>query len=157
MGYGRGPRSQIMFKYAIALAIALVLNASANLMIKFGMRSIDLDLAGSGLGSLGAAGAIRLVMKNWVLLAGLGCFAANVVFYAYALQKMPISVAYPIMVASGFALIVLVAGALLGERLTPIQWVGVLGILVGVVLVASDAGRQMGGAARADTVQNKVP
>jgi multidrug transporter EmrE-like cation transporter len=134
-----------MFKYAVALVIALLLNASANLMIKFGMRSIDLALAGGGIGSLGAAGAIRLVLKNWVLLLGLCCFAANVVFYAYALQKMPISVAYPIMVASGFALIVLVAGAKLGERLTPVQWVGVLGILIGVALVAKDAGRQMGG------------
>jgi multidrug transporter EmrE-like cation transporter len=139
-----------MFKYAIALVIALVLNASANLMIKFGMRSIDLQLAGGGLGSLDAAGAVRMVLKNWVLLVGLGCFAANVVFYAYALQKMPISVAYPIMVASGFALIVLVAGAMLGERLTPVQWVGVLGILIGVALVAKDAGRQMGGAGRTD-------
>jgi multidrug transporter EmrE-like cation transporter len=144
-----------MFKYAVALVIALVLNASANLMIKFAMRSIDLELAGGGIGSLGAAGAIRLVLKNWVLLVGLCCFAANVVFYAYALQKMPISVAYPIMVASGFALIVLVAGAKLGERLTPVQWVGVLGILIGVVLVAKDAGRQMGGGAPAKSAQRE--
>jgi multidrug transporter EmrE-like cation transporter len=142
-----------MFKYAVALVIALLLNASANLMIKFGMRSIDLALAGGGIGSLGAAEAIRLVLKNWVLLLGLCCFAANVVFYAYALQKMPISVAYPIMVASGFALIVLVAGAKLGERLTPVQWVGVLGILIGVALVAKDAGRQMGGAPPAKSAQ----
>jgi multidrug transporter EmrE-like cation transporter len=146
-----------MLKYAVALAIALVLNASANLMIKFGMRSIDLELAGGGLGSLGVAGAIRLVIKNWVLLTGLCCFAANVVFYAYALQKLPISVAYPIMVASGFALIVLVAGVVLGERLTPVQWVGVMGILVGVVLVAKDAGRQMGGGARNDSSASAAP
>ena len=136
-----------MLKYAIALVVALLLNASANLMIKFGMRSIDVELAGSGLGSLGVAGALRLVLRNWVLLTGLACFAANVLFYAYALQKMPISVAYPIMVTSGFALIVVVAGALLGERLTLVQWIGVVGILTGVVLVARDAGRQMGAAA----------
>jgi multidrug transporter EmrE-like cation transporter len=140
-----------MFKYVIALVVALVLNASANLMIKFGMRSIDMQLAGGGVGSLDAAGMVRLLLKNWVLLAGLGCFAANVVFYAYALQKMPISIAYPIMVASGFALIVVVAGAMLGERLTPVQWVGVLGILIGVALVAKDAGRQMGTGSRAET------
>ena len=143
MGYGPG-----MLKHAIALVIALLLNASANLMIKFGMRSIDIELAGGGVGSLGLSGVIHLVIKNWVLLAGLGCFAANVVLYAFALQKLPISVAYPIMVASGFALIVIVAGAMLGERLTPVQWIGVLGILVGVVLVAKDAGRQIGGGSR---------
>jgi multidrug transporter EmrE-like cation transporter len=67
-----------------------------------------------------------------------------VVFYAYALQKLPISVAYPIMVACGFAIIVTVAGWVLHERLSPWQWVGVLAILVGVFLVARDAGRQIG-------------
>ena len=66
------------------------------------------------------------------------------VFYAYALQKVPISVAYPVMVITGFAIIVVVAGNVLRERLTVVQWVGVGAILVGVTLVARDAGRQMG-------------
>jgi multidrug transporter EmrE-like cation transporter len=135
-----------MLKYAIALVVALLLNASANLMIKFGMRSMAMELSGGGLGALGLSGAIKLLLRNWVLLTGLGCFAANVVFYAYALQKMPISVAYPIMVACGFGLIVAVAGALLGERLTVTQWIGVAGILIGVALVARDAAQQMGAA-----------
>jgi multidrug transporter EmrE-like cation transporter len=135
-----------MMKYVVALIVALALNAAANLMIKFGMRAIDLELSGSGAMSGGFAGLVRLLLRHWILLAGLGCFALNVVFYAFALQKLAISVAYPIMVASGFGIIVFVAGWLLGERLTPVQWAGVIAILVGVTLVAKDAGRQMGGA-----------
>jgi multidrug transporter EmrE-like cation transporter len=133
-----------MVKYAIALVVALLLNASANLMIKFGMRAIDLELQGAGIMSDGAFGVVKLLVRHWILLVGLGCFAANVVFYAFALQKLPISVAYPVMVTTGFAIIVVVAGSLLHERLTAIQWVGVAAILVGVTLVAKDAGRQMG-------------
>ena len=135
-----------MAKYAIALVVALLLNASANLMIKFGMRAIDLELQGAGILSGGAFGLIKLLLRHWVLLLGLGCFAANVVFYAFALQKLPISVAYPIMVTTGFAIIVIVAGSMLKERLSAVQWVGVAAILIGVTLVAKDAGRQMGSA-----------
>jgi multidrug transporter EmrE-like cation transporter len=131
-------------KYVVALIVALSLNAAANLMIKFGMRGIDLELNGSSMMSGGLLGLIRLMLRHWVLLAGLACFALNVVFYAFSLQKLPISVAYPIMVASGFGIIVTVAGMMLGERLSVVQWVGVAAILLGVALVAKDAGRQMG-------------
>lgn len=132
-------------KYVIALIIALSLNAAANLMIKFGMRGIDIELSGGSAMSGGISGLVRLLLRHWVLLLGLGCFALNVVFYAFSLQKLPISIAYPIMVASGFGIIVTVAGMMLGERLSGMQWVGVVAILVGVALVAKDAGRQMGG------------
>lgn len=132
-----------MAKYAIALVVALLLNAAANLMIKFGMRGLDAELAGAGLLDNGVLGLIKLLFQHWILLVGLLCFALNVVFYAYALQKLPISAAYPIMVTCGFAIIVTVAGLLLHERLTLVQWVGVGAILVGVFLVAKDAGKQM--------------
>ncbi len=133
-----------MLKYAIALVVALALNATANLLIKFGMRAIDLELGGAGMLDGGLGGLVRLLVRHWAVLLGLVCFASNVVFYAYALQKVPISVAYPVMVITGFAIIVLVAGNVLHERLTAAQWVGVGAILVGVTLVAKDAGRQMG-------------
>lgn len=133
-----------MVKYGIALGVALVLNATANLMIRFGMRAMDLELAGAGLFDGGLAGLVRLLLRHWIVLLGICCFAANVVFYAYALQKLQISVAYPIMVTGGFAIIVVVAGLMLDERLSLLQWVGVAAILIGVVMVAKDAGRQMG-------------
>lgn len=133
-----------MLKYAIALVIALSLNAAANLMMKFGMRDIDLELAGGSALSGGLGGLVRLLLRNWILLLGLACFALNVVFYSFSLQKLPVSVAYPIMVASGFGIIAIVASKMLGERLSAAQWAGVAAILLGVILVAKDAGRQMG-------------
>jgi len=140
-------------KYVIALVVALTLNATANLLIKFGMRAMDMELAGGSPMDGGVMGLVKLLLRHWIVIAGLGCFALNVVFYAFALQKLPISVAYPIMVTTGFAIIVAVAGFMLNERLTPIQWVGVVTILIGVALVAKDAGKQMGGPAKAAQIQ----
>ncbi len=139
-----------MIKYLAALAIALVLNAAANLMIRFGMRAIGLEVGEAGLLANGPWGVVTLLLRHWVVLAGITCFALNVVFYAYALQKLQISMAYPVMVTGGFVIIVIVAGLMLHERLSMLQWVGVAAILVGVALVAKDAGRQMGSGSPAE-------
>ena len=128
-------------KYVIALAAALVLNASANLMIKFGIikASTDGDLLSGGL----AAALFKVITSPLLILGGV-CFALNLLFYMYALQKMAISVAYPIMVTAGFAIIVIIAGWRLHERLSVVQWIGVAAMLIGVWLVASQATKQLG-------------
>ncbi|MGQ9651473.1 MAG: DMT family transporter [Phycisphaerae bacterium] len=124
-------------KHVIALVLALALNAAANLMMKIGSGRFDTsDLnTDSGLRSLAAA-----LAANWVLVLGLLCFAINVMFYAYALRAtfLPVSMAYPIMVGGGFAIIALVAWWFLGERMSAVQWAGVVMILLGVFLVARE-------------------
>ncbi len=127
-------------RYGIALFAALVLNASANLMMKFGVERFK--AAGVDL-SQGLWPAVVALLSNWVLLLGLFCFATNVVLYTYALKALPISVAYPIMVTVGFAIIVVVAGIYLDEHPTPWQWLGVTLILLGVWLVAWQAKGQL--------------
>jgi len=120
-------------KYGIALIAALLLNAAANLMMKFGVRRFSGTTLNVQDDPAGAAGAI---LSNWVLILGLVFFASNAVLYTFALARIPISVAYPIMVSGGFVIIALVAWRYLGETLTPAQWVGIVMILVGVYLVA---------------------
>ena len=58
-----------MTKYLAALVIALVLNASANLMIRFGMRAIDLELGGAGMLDGGVWGLAKLLLRHPVVLA----------------------------------------------------------------------------------------
>jgi multidrug transporter EmrE-like cation transporter len=122
-------------RYAFALILALVLNAAANLMMKFGVKRL-------GDGGLklenGLASLPGLVAHNWVLILGLFCFATNVIFYTYALKEIRISIAYPIMVSGGFAIIAVVAWKYLGETLSPGQWAGIAFILLGVLLVARE-------------------
>lgn len=124
-------------KYWMALVAALTLNAGANLMMKFGMVRHKTAMAAAG--EAGLATVVRALAQNWVLMLGLFCFATNVVFYTFALKEIKISVAYPIMVSCGFAIIALVAWlSPLRETLSPMQWAGVALILVGVVLVAQN-------------------
>ena len=124
-------------KHVIALILALTLNAAANLMMKVGSgRFSDEGLVNNpGLRTLSAA-----VTHNWVLIVGLGCFAINVLFYAYAIRApfLPVSMAYPIMVGGGTVIIAAVAWSFLGERMSAIQWAGVVMILLGVFLVARE-------------------
>ena len=122
-------------KYGIALTLALVLNAIANLLIKSGMKRFD--SAGQAVSQSLAALAAALA-SNWMLILGIICFAVNVVFYAYALKKIDVSAAYPVMVGAGFAIIALAAWKYLGESLSRMQLAGVLCILIGVWLVARE-------------------
>ncbi|UCD27470.1 MAG: EamA family transporter [Planctomycetota bacterium] len=125
----------IIMKYGIALTVALILNATANLLIKFGMKRFD--SAGQAI-SQSITSALSALAGNWMLILGLFFFAINVLFYAYALKKIDVSAAYPVMVGGGFAIIALVAWKFLGESLSRLQLTGVLCILIGVWLVARD-------------------
>jgi multidrug transporter EmrE-like cation transporter len=139
-------------RYFVALACALLLNATANLMMKFGIERFK--AAGVSM-SDGVWPMLTALMTNWVLLLGLTCFAMNVVLYTYALKELPISIAYPIMVTVGFAIIVVVAGLYLDEHPTRLQWIGVTLIMVGVWLVASQAAHQLQGEKPAEVMMAK--
>ena len=124
-------------KYVIALAVALTLNAAANLLMKIGMQSVQ---QAGGVLKNGLLPAIKTVLTSVPLTVGLTCFALNAAFYAYALQstKLPISIAYPIMVGGGYALIAVIAGChpALNESLTLGQKLGVGLVLLGVFVIA---------------------
>ena len=125
-------------KYVAALIIALVLNAAANLLMKVGMKSVA---SAGGVLRDGPVAAVGTVLSNAPLLVGLVCFALNAAFYMYALQSksLKISVAYPIMVGGGFALIAVAARLhpALSERLTWGQIAGVALVFAGITLIAS--------------------
>ena len=124
-------------KYLLALFIALVLNASANLLMKAGMKPIH---DAGGVLREGFAAGIKTVLTSGTLMLGLVFFGVNALFYMYALQSkaLKISIAYPIMVGGGFALIALVARfhPFFAETLTWGQKLGVALVLIGIVLIA---------------------
>lgn len=121
--------------HAVALLAALVLNATANLLLKFAARDLgptqDLLADGWGHAIKAMAGCPRLIL-------GILFFALNVPLYFLALQKLKVSLAYPIMIGGAFAIIVTVASfSGLNEQLSAFQWLGVGIVLIGVILVAS--------------------
>ena len=122
-------------KHVVALVTALLLNAAANLMMKAGMTRVE---AAGGLLREGLPAGVRTVLLSPILMVGLVCFALNACFYMFALQSpmLKISLAYPVMVGGGYAIIAVVAYFALGDRMTVGQWIGVLLILAGVFVIA---------------------
>lgn len=117
----------------VALIFALLANASANVLIRWGMKDLELSLAQP-------VEALKSILLNVRVMSGIALFAMNVLAYAYALSKIRLSVAYPVMTSLGLIIVLLLSWQLMGERITPVQVGGTALIIGGVVLVASQMG-----------------
>jgi len=106
----------------LLLVVAVVLNASANLLIKVGAT----ELAGPH---------PARVLANPHLLGGLALFALNVLFYIAALSRLNLSLAYPVMVAGGLLIIVVGSAVWLREAITLLQACGIGFLVIGIALV----------------------
>ena len=115
----------------IPLIVALVLNAGANVLMKVGSN------AAGRLGENASFWTRTTNFLNAATIAAIVLFAANVLAYRKALDNLSVSVAYPIMVASGMVLITLVAATpLLGERIAIRHIAGMVLVAMGVWLLA---------------------
>jgi len=112
----------------VLLAVAILFNGIANVMMKKGM-------AGAVEGA-SAPDMIRHYLTSWPLLVGLALFALNVVAYTQALARLPLSVAYPIMVALTGLIVISSSMILFKEHISWTQWTGFALIVCGVILVA---------------------
>mgnify|MGYP001421973043 CR=1 FL=1 len=112
----------------LPLIVALVFNAAANVLMKIGANGAD------G-GTLLAKGAHFF---NTVTIVAIILFGVNVLFYRKALEGIPLSIGYPIMLSGSLLLAVLAARFLpaLHERISPLQLAGMALIVAGVWLVA---------------------
>ena len=113
-----------------ALIFALLANASANILIKSGMRRLELE--GATLIQIA-----RQILTNGAVLGGIILFGLNVLSYAYVLNKIPLSQAYPIMTSVGFLIVVSASVFFFGETLDIYQILGMVLILGGVILIAT--------------------
>ncbi len=112
----------------IFLIAALIFNAVANILMKAGMRNAP--------AVTDTMSTIKHYLTSWPLLLGIVLFAINILAYTQALSKIPISVAYPIMAGTGFAIISAAGYFLFSEKLSSIQIIGIVCILIGIILVA---------------------
>ncbi len=115
----------------LALALGIVFNAGANILMKVAMRGIGT------LDTLGLGSYVRGMLGSGWLWGGLASFAAALVFYTYVLSKMNLSVAYPVFTSVGFAIVILVSALMLKESITWWQVAGFVLIIAGVWLVVA--------------------
>ena len=112
----------------VYLGVALVLNAGANLLLKYAALQAA---TGAGAARAGLGGLVQTYLSV-PFLAGLACFALNVIIYTQALKRLPISLAYPLMVSLGYLIILVVSWFLFQERLSMIRYLGAGLMLVGL-------------------------
>ncbi len=77
-----------------------------------------------------------LNLLNPYFFLGLFFYAVNVVLFAKALDNAPVSVAYPILAASGFAMLSFSSAWLFDEKIGFAQLVGMALIVSGIALLA---------------------
>jgi len=113
----------------VIFAIAIVLNAVANILMK--------------VGALKPKEATQItdfflhMISNPLIITGVVCFALGLAAYNYVLIKTNLSVAYPIMTSVGYVIVILASWLFLTETITLIQLSGIALIITGVWLVAS--------------------
>lgn len=109
------------------IVLGVLLNAATQICLKKGLQ------AAGGM-QLAAGPLLKLLLEPWVI-AGLACYAVSVVVWLGALSMVQVNYAYPFL-ALGFVANALLARAFLGEAMTPMRWVALTVIVIGVGLQA---------------------
>lgn len=77
-------------------------------------------------------------LSNWLVLAGLGVYVAEVFLWWMVLSKVNVSYAFPLTSLS-YVILLAVAAAFLHESVSWERWLGAVTIMVGVFLITRSA------------------
>lgn len=114
----------------LLLALAIIFNALANIVVKWAMRGEN-DIF-----SHGYIEAFRAIASNYWAWAGIALFGLAFILYSLVLTKMNLSIAYPIMTSLGLVIISVVSIFAFQESFSLIQAGGIVLIIGGVWLVS---------------------
>lgn len=79
-----------------------------------------------------------LLFSPW-FISGLFFFGINVIIFTKSLDKLPVSLAYPVLAGLGFSLLAITGNLFLDERLSTTQLWGVALILAGIIVVSKSS------------------
>src|SRR5579872_4183648 len=85
--------------------------------------------------TLGSAGFIRALLRSREWLLGFGLCVVGVVLQVLAFALAPIPVVQSIFNA-GIVLLIVVSRLKLGERLSRVEWIGIMIVVVALTLIA---------------------
>lgn len=120
-----------MNKYLPLILIGVLLNATAQLALKQGMRTIG-HFGFTSLESLLGAGMSAAL--NPFVLAGLVCYVVSVVVWLLVLSRVEVSYAYPLL-SVGYVVTALAGRYFFNEAMSLTRWAGILVICVGVWMI----------------------
>ena len=114
------------WKILLLTALAAFIGSIGQLEFKQGANNLQFD--------------IKLLLTNYHLIAGVVVYSVSTVLYVYALNKENLSILYPI-IATSYIWTLLFSKIFLKEPVGLTSWAGVFFILLGVALIATQAGR----------------
>ncbi len=103
---------------ALALALVIAGNAAGNIFLKLGADATRRRPA-------------LLGIINWQTVLGVACFAFGIVAYAWALRQFELHTAQ-IVVSLQYVVVIFLAGWLLREQISTMQWFGIGCIAIGL-------------------------
>ncbi len=117
-----------MFQWVMIFS-AILLNVCGHIFLKAGMNKI------------GAIDPLLLILNfkkvflTPFVLLGISSYVASVALYMVVLSRTYLSFAYPLMMSTGYVLIVFFSWQVFKEPFTLYKWIGMGLILVGVLLI----------------------
>jgi undecaprenyl phosphate-alpha-L-ara4N flippase subunit ArnE len=112
-----------LFFIIFPLVIAIICNSAANILMKRAAAQ-------------NAESFIGLYLNPYFIFGAI-FFGINMIFYAKALQKIPLNLAYPVLVGLSLLSIVLFSIIFQGERVLLQQAMGMLLVVVGIYFILS--------------------
>jgi multidrug transporter EmrE-like cation transporter len=113
-----------MYTY-LWLVLAFSLNAVAALLVKHSNVFAELGL----FNNLMPTAYARTIAYS------ICCLALSFVFFNLAARALPISIVYSVHVGMSLLIMTFFAWFLLDERLTPLQYIGIVILILGIVLI----------------------
>lgn len=107
----------------VLLLACLLLTSAASYLLKLGATGSGTD-----------AGLLGVAMHPLTIL-GAACYAATFALYALALQKVPLSLAQPVITGGATVVTALVSVVVLRESMGATNWLGLLLVCSGIYLL----------------------
>ncbi|MCK4798003.1 MAG: transporter [Spirochaetes bacterium] len=115
--------------YKILLFIGVLLNVLAQIILKIGMKKIDLSTYTNLLNK------VKVVVINPFLLSSLFFYGVSFIVYSIVLTKMELSKAYPISSISAILFILIISVIFLTESLSIMKILGIVFCIIGIIFI----------------------
>ena len=114
-------------KWALVFVFLAGLNSTiGNLLLKASRQNIE--VSSSFISQYTSASFIGAILFYFL----------NVLIFAKSLDHLPVNVGYPLLAASGFAMLAIFSWIIYGEKLNLLQCLGLITIIFGIAMLASD-------------------
>ena len=121
-----GRVNTVDWKIILLTAVAAFMGAIGQVEFKRGADNLQWD--------------IKMLLTNHHLIIAVTVYALSTLLYVYALSKGNLSILYPI-IATSYIWTMIFSQVFLNESVGITSWAGVFFILLGVALIATQAGR----------------